>query len=421
MNGLKKIGKNWLALRLEKQVIKLRAKNDFKIVAVAGSVGKTTTKLAIAKLLQDSLAVRFQEGNYNDRLTVPLVVFGQKEPSIYNIFAWAKIWVSNQLQLRKSYLYDVVVLELGSDGPGQIKDFAYLCPEIAVITAVTDEHMANFKTLDAVAAEELGVLDFARTSLVNTDNTDTQYLAGRSFDGYGMSGNYRIVSRQSAAEGQVLQLNLNGQELTVQTRLLGVQGTLPTLAAASVGQLLGLSQEQIVYGAGQIEPAAGRLQILKGLKNSTIIDDSYNASPIAVKAALDVLYAQPANQRIAILGSMNEMGELSPDMHKDVGAYCDPARLNLVVTIGQDAKQFLAPAAKARGCHVETFDSPYDAGRYVQRQLEDNAAVLVKGSQNGVFAEEAAKLLIDNPAESAKLVRQSSGWLAEKRRQFPRG
>ena len=163
MNGLKKIGKNWLALRLEKQVIKLRAKNDFKIVAVAGSVGKTTTKLAIAKLLQDSLAVRFQEGNYNDRLTVPLVVFGQKEPSIYNIFAWAKIWVSNQLQLRKSYLYDVVVLELGSDGPGQIKDFAYLCPEIAVITAVTDEHMANFKTLDAVAAVGLDVLDFERT------------------------------------------------------------------------------------------------------------------------------------------------------------------------------------------------------------------------------------------------------------------
>lgn len=150
---MKKIAKNWLAKRLEKQVLKLRAKNNFTIVAVAGSVGKTTTKLAIARLLQDAKSVQFQEGNYNDRVTVPLVFFGQTQPSIYNVLGWIKIWFSNQLQLRKPYLHDVVVLELGSDAPGQIKDFAYLQPDIAVITAVTDEHMANFKTLDAVATE----------------------------------------------------------------------------------------------------------------------------------------------------------------------------------------------------------------------------------------------------------------------------
>ena len=415
---MKKFAKNWLAKRLEKQVLQLRAKNNFTIVAVAGSVGKTTTKLAIARLLQDAKSVQFQEGNYNDRVTVPLVFFGQTQPSIYNVLGWIKIWFSNQLQLRKPYLHDVVVLELGSDAPGQIKDFAYLQPEIAVITAVTDEHMANFKTLDAVATEELGVLDFAKESLVNIDNTDSKYLSGKRFSGYGQSSQATYTITKS---GQLLELDLNGLQLTVQAKLLGVQGALPILAAASVGQLLGLTEEQIVYGVGQIEPAAGRLQLLRGQKDSIIIDDSYNASPIAVKAALDVLYDFPASQRIAILGSMNEMGDLSPDMHKEVGSYCNPAKLNLVVTVGADAKQFLAPVAKVRGCHVETFDNPYDAGRYVQRQLEDKAVVLVKGSQNGVFTEEAAKILLNNPEESARLVRQSASWLATKRQQFPRG
>jgi UDP-N-acetylmuramyl pentapeptide synthase len=160
------------------------------------------------------------------------------------------------------------------------------------------------------------------------------------------------------------------------------------------------------------------MQILAGKRGSIIIDDTYNASPVAVEAALDVLYATEAPQHIAILGSMNELGEDSATLHSEVGGYCNPKKLDLVVTIGKEAKENLAPVAKNQGCQVETFMSPYEAGRFVATKLQTSGVVLVKGSQNGVFAEEAVKQLLANQSQARKLVRQSSYWLGVKQRQF---
>jgi len=162
------------------------------------------------------------------------------------------------------------------------------------------------------------------------------------------------------------------------------------------------------------------MQILDGVKDTIIIDDTYNASPIAVKAALDVLYAAKAKQRVAILGSMNELGVYSREAHQEVGAYCDPKRLDVVVTIGHDAKKWLAPVARERGCQVIDFTSPYEAGEYVSGKLQRGGVVLAKGSQNGVFTEEAIKPLLADPTDAAKLVRQSPYWITRKARQFPR-
>lgn len=125
----KRLGKAVLARVLEDQVIKLRLKHRITVVAVAGSVGKTGTKLAIAQLLGDSLRVRYEAGNYNDRLTVPLIFFGQREPSIFNIFGWLRIIGENAASVEHPYPYDVVVVEIGTDGPGQMRQFAYLKPD----------------------------------------------------------------------------------------------------------------------------------------------------------------------------------------------------------------------------------------------------------------------------------------------------
>jgi UDP-N-acetylmuramoyl-tripeptide--D-alanyl-D-alanine ligase len=160
------------------------------------------------------------------------------------------------------------------------------------------------------------------------------------------------------------------------------------------------------------------MQILPGVKGSTIIDDSYNASPAAVEAALDVLYAAKAPQRIAILGNMNELGDYSQEAHEEVGRYCQPDKLDLVVTIGADAEKYLVPAAREAGCRVEAFSSPYDAGRKVLSEMKTGAVVLAEGSQNRVFAEESLKILLDNPEDAKKLVRQSDYWMKIKRGQF---
>jgi UDP-N-acetylmuramoyl-tripeptide--D-alanyl-D-alanine ligase len=417
----KQYGKALLCMVFEQQVLRLRAQNDFTLVAVAGSVGKTSTKLAIAQLLSESKRVRYQEGNYNDRLTVPLVLFNTRQPGLYNLLAWLRIYLRNRKKLRQPYPFDVAVVELGTDGPGQMKDFAYLRPDITVLTAVSEEHIEQFKTLEAVAEEELTVFKYSKQVLVNTDDVADTYLRHYSCVSYGIEGKptyHAKLSGKPTAKGQKITMTLDGKKATIQSKYFGAQGAKIILAASAIATMMGVDSNSIKSGAAGLQPFAGRMQVLAGIKNSTLLDDTYNASPLAVRAALDVLYGMDSTQRIAVLGSMNELGPVSKEAHTSIGTYCDSKKLKLVVTIGPDANKYLAPAAKKAGCKVKTFDNPKKAGDYVAKQLKNRATVLVKGSQNKVFAEEALKPLLKDPDDVVKLVRQTGYWMRIKRSQF---
>jgi UDP-N-acetylmuramoyl-tripeptide--D-alanyl-D-alanine ligase len=417
----KALGRAIVCSILEAQVRRLRARHSFSVVAVVGSVGKTSTKIAIARVLQATRKVQWQEGNYNDRVTVPLIFFGHNQPNILNIAAWLKIFIANERIINKPYPYQVVVAELGTDGPGFMKEFAYVKPDLVVVTAIAPEHMEYFGTIDTVAREELAALNFSRQALVNIDDVAAEYLHDRNFLPYSTlsSARYHITERhEKGMHGQLVTFHLDDTSFTVQIPLLGVQGAKIALAAASAAHIIGLTPHEVEEGVANVAAFAGRMQILPGIKNSTIIDDTYNAAPIAVKAALDVLYGGDAPQRIAILGSMNELGDYTPDAHREVAEHCDPAKLDWVITIGSDAKKYLAPVAKKLGCQTKTFLSPYKAGEFVKKQLQEGAVVLAKGSQNGVFAEEAIKGLLANKEDESKLVRQSDYWMNIKRKQF---
>lgn len=419
----KKLARETICRLLERQVKRLRNQYTFTVVAVGGSVGKTSTKLAVAELLKTQRRVLYQAGNYNDRTTVPLVFFGQSQPSLLNPLAWLRVLAANARMYRHDFPYDAVVVELGTDHPGSMAEFAYLKPDIAVLTAVTPEHMEFFGTLDAVAAEELQLLDYSDVALVNIDDTPQGYLSDRQFRSYSTAhaeADYHARSETNGLDRQNLRVRTPDFSLETTIAYAGSQGVKIALAAAAVAHMTGFTEEQIAQGLPLLRPFAGRMQTLEGVEQSTLIDDTYNATPVAVKAALDVLYARPAGrQRIAILGSMNELGAYSQDAHREVGEYCDPAKLDMVVTIGQMAKDWLAPAAEQRGCTVYTCMSPYEAGDFVRPRLKPGATVLAKGSQNGVFAEEALKRLLRSPADVQNLVRQDDEWLTVKRRQFP--
>jgi UDP-N-acetylmuramoyl-tripeptide--D-alanyl-D-alanine ligase len=385
---MKKLAKKAVAAVLGYQVRQLVRKNNLKVIGVVGSIGKTSTKLAIAQTLSVGLRVRYQNGNYNDLVTVPLIFFGEDEPSLFNPLSWLAVFWRNQKQLNKAYPFDVVVVELGSDAPGQIEEFkAYLKLEIAVVTAVTPEHMQFFGSLDNVAKEELSVAKFASLVLVNKQLVGQKYLNDiPNLLAYSLTGgDYNLASFGIKSDV------LSGAEQYSQ------------LAAASVAQKLGLTPEQIKSGLKNIKAVPGRMQILKGINSSTIIDDSYNSSPDAAKLALDFLYKQQAPQKIAVLGSINEMGGYSQQAHADVGNYCDPKQLDLLITIGAQAEKYLAPEAEAKGCKVKSFDNPYFAGEFLKTIIKQGAAILVKGSQNGVFSEEAIKSILADPNDAAKL------------------
>lgn len=421
---VKKFGRGIVCGILERQVRQLRKRHVFKVVAVVGSIGKTSTKMAIAGCLEQNLRVRYQTGNYNDRVTVPLIFFDQPLPPLWNAFAWIKVFLANRRQIRGSYDFDVVIVELGVDGPGQMRFFKYLHPDISVVTAITPEHMEYFKTLDSVAAEELSVINFSKQTLVNADDTESKYMSDKDVKTYGASGSPTYLATNINDQGlkgssAILKLQ-NNIQFSAQTRIIGLPGVKIVLAAAAVAQLIGLTEAQIQKGIENIQPFSGRMRVFKGIKQSTIIDDTYNASPAPVKSALDVLYATDCPQRVAILGNMNELGDYSEEAHREVGEYCRADKLDLVVAIGRDAAAYLAPAAEKNGCKVERFMNPYDAGTMVLERLQQAAVVLAEGSQNGVFAEEAIKPLLLNPEDAANLVRQSPYWMAVKKRQFNR-
>lgn len=425
---LKGMIKDTITKVLEFQAKRLLKKHKPIIVAVAGSVGKTSTKLNIATVLSQKYKVLAHYGSYNTHIAVPLAIFDASIPlQLKNPISWLKVLLETQHKLNQPYPYEVLVLELGTDHPGEIEYFKnYIHPDIAVVTAVTPEHMEFFGTIDAVAKEELAIAHFSKETLINRDDVDVAFSKlvpeGINLDTYGTSGvaEYRFET-QDVKPGQGFAGSFVSPEFGKQAmnlQVVGEHNVRTVVAAGAVGIKLGLSAGQVLAGMQAIRPVNGRMNLLQGLKDSILIDDTYNSSPIAAIAALQALYKFPTNQRIAILGSMNELGDYSPQAHKQVGDACDPALLDWVVTIGADAANYLAPIAEAKGCRVRTFTSPYEAGAFVHSVLQPQGVVLAKGSQNGVFAEESLKELLGGVDEDQKLVRQSSDWMAIKQAQF---
>lgn len=420
---MKQLLKSLIVSILGWQVRRLRQKHDFKVIGVVGSIGKTSTKFAIASVLQSQYRVRYQEGNYNDIVTVPLIFFGQAEPSLFNPFAWLRTLLANERQLRVDYPFDVVVAEIGTDAPGQIAAFKqYLHCDIAVVTALTMEHMENFRDLDHVASEELSVSKYADTLVANFDLCLEEHLREVSVPivGYGKEKSHyqmKNISFNKDKSSFVIVMNKT-KELTITLDAVSIGEFYSAAAAAAVADMLHVPGEKIAEAIESLKPVSGRMQRLAGIEDSLILDESYNASPAAVKAALDGLYMLKGQQKIALLGNMNELGKFSAEAHREIGEYCDPTQLDLLVTLGPDANKYLAPAAEAQGCTVATFTDPYAAGDFIKEQLRPGSIILVKGSQNKVYAEEAIKPLLADPSDEAKLVRQSPEWLKKKKANF---
>jgi len=375
-----------------------------KVIVISGSVGKTSTTQAIATVLSQELAVVSTLNNYNSDVGVPCSVFQQELPtSLRNPFAWLWLLAKNTVILVRNPKVDVFVLELGTDTPGELAQFAWLQPDIAVVTAVAPEHMEYFKTIDAVAKEELSVAAYSDVLLISKQMVDSRYLV--------YVDNEEVFGYDKSVLGH---FSLQASDLEV----IGEHSIDAVAAALKCAEMLELSPESTRRGARSVQSQPGRMREFEGIQDSTIIDDTYNSSPEAVTAALGYVYSVKAPQRIALLGNMNELGDSSAAAHTKMGEQCDPKKLDLVVTLGQDANQYTASAAKDAGCNVVVTQTPYEAAKVVKDQMKPGALILCKGSQNGVFAEETVKALLADPSDRAYLVRQSRFWLKIKQRSF---
>lgn len=422
--------KSLILQQLEKTVISFFANHPaVKLVVVVGSVGKTSTKLAIAKVLKSRYKVLVHTGNHNTEFSVPLALLDVPYPeNIYSPLSWWRVLsqMRRQAKAETAFGYDVIVAEIGTDKPGDIASFGrYLRPQLAVITAVSPEHMEYFESLEAVAREELSVAEFSQQVLVNRDDVEEAFAAlvkNPMISTYGIGGvaEYHFLPEQTEDDGRFGGKFVSPEfgETPVALKVIGEHSVKALVAAGAVGVKFGLQPADIAPVLNSITAVPGRMQLLRGIHGSLIIDDTYNASPLATTAALKTLYSLHHPQRIAILGSMNELGESSAVEHQRIGELCDPSLLEWVVTIGGEAQAYIAPAATAKGCRVRSFASAYDAGAFVRTVLQPEAVVLVKGSQNGVYAEEAIKLFLRSIDDESRLVRQSPAWQRKKQAFF---
>lgn len=417
--------KSYIQKKLENYVRQYFAAHpDVKLVAVSGSVGKTTTKTNIARVLSGRYRVRMLEGNHNTHLSAPIAILGIDYPeNVRSIFSWLAVLRAAKLRVKQPADVDVIVQELGSDKPGDLAQFAaYLRPAIGVVTGVTPEHMEFFSSIEKVAEEELATANFSQIALINRDDIEgrfANFLTNRAIDTYGTTSaaEYRFeiddFTLENGYTGRVIAPEFK-EPVSATVRVFGEHTLRPAMAAVAVAVKLGLSAQDIVQGLASIAPVPGRMNILRGVKHSTLIDDTYNSSPAAAAAAMQTLYAQQAPQRIAILGSMNELGASSQEEHQKLGNLCDPNLLAWVITVGDEAERYLAPHAKARGCQVKSFKSALDAGAFAHSVMEDDALILVKGSQGDIYLEEAVKILLHETSEDQALVRQSPAWMKRK-------
>lgn len=425
--------KKYIQKKLEESVQKyLAAHPDVKLICVGGSVGKTSTKIAVATVLSQQYRVRMHEGNHNTEISAPLAIMGVDYPGeIRSVFAWMKIFKVIKQRINNPAGVDIIIQELGASMPGDIQSFGrYLNPDVAVITGVTPEHMENFTTIDAVALEELSLANFSKMAIINRDDIDdrfSQLLTNANINTYGNSG----VSEYSFREEDFsLETGHKGyftgpefgepSNAHATLKLVGEHSIRPIIASVVVAIRFGMDINTIVKGVEQIKPVPGRMNLLRGVRDSMIIDDSYNSSPAAAAMALQTLSNIPAPQHIAILGSMNELGASSAEEHQKIGAMCSPETVDWVVTVGDEAEKYIAPVASQNGCFVKSFRDSISAGAFVNQYLDRGGLVLAKGSEAGIFTEEAVKILLHSTDDEQQLVRQSPVWLEAKNNFFSR-
>jgi UDP-N-acetylmuramoyl-tripeptide--D-alanyl-D-alanine ligase len=338
---------------------------------------------------------------------------------IRSVGAWLSVFAAARARIKEPTGADVIIAEIGTDHPGDIAHFGtYLRPYIGIVTAVTPEHMEFFNDIESVAKEELAAANFSQLAIINRDDIDgrfASFLENSNIDTYGTTGaaeyRYEIddFDVEAGYTGKIVTPE-HDEPFAAAVKVVGEHSLRPVMGAVAVAVKLGLQPQEIAAGLARIRPVPGRMNVLRGIKDTIIIDDTYNSSPVAASSALQALYTLQAPQRIAILGSMNELGVVSSAEHEKLGLLCDPALLAWVVTIGDEAEKYLAPAARTRGCQVKSFKSAIAAGGFVQSVTEQGAAILAKGSQGGIYAEEAVKVLCVM-SEDDELVRQSPEWM----------
>ncbi len=364
-----------------------------EVIAVTGSVGKTSAKAAIAAVLGSKFHTRASAGSYNNELGVPLTII-DAAPQGKNIFGWLKVFGrALKLLLIKDKNYpDILVLEFAADHAGDIEYLSKLAkPHVGVLTAIAIAHTLFFKSLERIKEEKsklIRLLPYDGTAVLNADDPNVFELVNTvrvKTITFGLNGAEVRAEKivYSLAGTQFDVRTAAGVETIVLPRLLGIGYVNAVLAAMAVGSIYNMSLSEMAHALLDYQSEPGRMEILPGIKNVYLINDTYNASPRAVTAALDVLKViKPLNngRKLIALGDMLELGDLSESAHRAVAA--EMMFADYIVLVGKNTHWSYSELKKLGfdDTKMVYLDDSAEAGRHLQKYIKEGDVVLVKGS-----------------------------------------
>jgi len=333
------------------------------IVAITGSAGKTSTKDIVAALLAARFKVGKTEGNFNNHIGVPLSI------------------------LRLPGQAQVAVLEMGMNHAGEIRHLVSIAePQHGLVTNVGYAHVEYFESIDGVAAAKRELVEGLPADGVAILNADDPRVAlfgpshaGRTLTyGFGPEAEIRALDAEIAADHAAF--TVAGTRF--QTSLAGRHSVSNILAGIAVASVFDIKPAELVAAVANLTPGKMRGE-RKVWRGATVLNDSYNSNPEAARNMLDVLRDEPAERRIAVLGEMRELGDMSEQLHRELGTYAACAGIDVVVGI-HGAARFLVESALAAGAPGKAaffFDGAEPAGDFLKSFVKAGDAILFKGSR----------------------------------------
>lgn len=410
-----------LKLKYAARILLFRMRPE--VIAITGSAGKTTTTKLIKELLLSDFDVLQSKEGYNTEFGAILALFNLEAPiKTKSISEWIKIILkSYKFALSVKDYPEKVVVEMGADSPGDIKYLSKIFkPNKGVILTVLPVHLVNFNSLEDIAKEKEMLAKNIRKGgkvFLNCDNNlvknmNTNKGVKKYYFGTNKDCDFIANNIKSDLAGIEFELIENKIKTKIRTRLYGDHMIYPILAAISVARADHVSMEKIKKALLKIRPENGRMNVIEGINESIIIDDTYNANPESTIGALNFLSRQKG-RHIAVLGSMNELGNYEIRGHEIVAKKAAEV-VDIIITVGETAKKYLASAVLSSGYKKENIKSFIDstkAGDYVKNIIKKGDVILCKGSQNNIRLEKVVEKIMLNKKEAENiLVRQGEFW-----------
>ncbi|MBI2451067.1 MAG: UDP-N-acetylmuramoyl-tripeptide--D-alanyl-D-alanine ligase [Parcubacteria group bacterium] len=398
-----------------------------KIISITGSVGKTSTKEAIFAVLSSEYNVRKSEKNYNNEIGLPLAILGLESPG-KNIFGWlAAFFKAWKMIIFKVLFPEILILEMGADRPGDIGYFtSFIKSDVAAVTALGEipVHVEFYSGPEEVAREKaklVASLNARGAAILNYDDIAVLAMKEKTSAkiityGFGQGADLRATDIRFNEEksGKIelnFKLNYAGKVVPIWLpNILAKHQIYASLSAVACGIIFGMNLVKISEALKEFRPPQGRMNLIKGNKNTRIIDDTYNASPDSMAAALEVLGELKGKRKIAVLSDMLELGKYSVEAHQAIGNKALKVS-DIIITVGERAK-FIAYEARSLKPEIKVleFSTSEEVGKELEKIIESGDLILVKGSQ-GMRMEKIVEEIMAEP-EKAKdlLVRQEEFW-----------